>query len=210
MPIKNGKVFCINHPTVAMTRNRGFNAITTFQRTGSSFEFNPLTGMPLVAYYCNECGYVETYAAQKTQFWSEIADSVDPSTSYRLFESTIRNALENLTLAKSIEQNLRISRDGITAEIDILMRTPETIYVFEVKARLSPENANLAARQVIRAAKTFEETIETTQSVVPMIIVAKGDIPYDEVEGVKVLKFDLGALRFTNPEVLGLQSLISS
>ena len=210
MPIKNGTVFCINHPTVAMMRNRGFNAITTFQRIGNGFEFNPSTGMPLVAYYCNECGYVETYAAQKTQFWSEIAESVDPATSYRLFESTVRNALDNLQGAKSIEQNLRISRDGITAEVDILMRTPETIYVFEVKTGLSPENANVAARQVRRAARAVEETLATTQSVVPMLIVPNGDAPYDEVEGVRVLKFDLGASCFINPEVLGQPSLLSS
>lgn len=202
MPIKNGTVFCINHPSMAMTRNRGFNAITTFERTAVGFGFNASTGMPIVAYFCNECGYVETYAAQKTQFWSEIAGSVDPSTSYKLFESTIRNALDNLKGAKTIEENVRLSRDGRMTEVDLIMRTPEAVFVFEVKTRLTTENIAPAVRHVRNAAKLVEEKLETSRPVFPIIVVPNNGTDYQQVEGVKILRFDFATLRFANSEIL--------
>jgi Holliday junction resolvase-like predicted endonuclease len=209
MPIKNGTVFCINHPTVAMTRNRGFNAITTFERTPTGFEFNPGMGMPIIAYYCNECGYVETYAAQKTQFWHDIAGAVDPVTNYKLFESTIRNALDALDGPKAIEQNVRLVHDGRIFEADIIMRTPEAAYIFEVKSRPFRETMETAARQVRRAVKLVEQTLERPMPVIPILVVPDGSFEYEEVDGVKVLRFDLNALRFTNAEILNHSPLRS-
>lgn len=203
MPIKNGTVYCINHPELAMTRNRGFNAITTFERVGGGFIFNSATGMPVVAYYCNECGYIETYAAQKTQFWSEIAESVDPMASYRLFESTVRNALESLRGAKSIESNVAVSHEGQRAEIDLLMRTPGATYVFEIKSNPSRYSIEAAVKQVRRAVLLLERSLVPALPVIPVVVVPSGGGREQEVDGVTVLQFDLRALRFEDATLFG-------
>jgi hypothetical protein len=69
MPIKNNDVYCVNHPNDKMLKNEGFNAITKFDIESSGFTFNPASGIPIVLYFCDKCGYVETYAAQKTKYW---------------------------------------------------------------------------------------------------------------------------------------------
>lgn len=71
MPMKEGYVYCINHPDEAMIRNEGFNALTTVTRENSHVQFNSATGVPTVTYFCNKCGYIEIYAAQKTPYWEQ-------------------------------------------------------------------------------------------------------------------------------------------
>ena len=70
MPIFNGNPHCINHPDVPMRRNVGLSAITELVRSeNEKITFNPSSGIPVVVYYCDVCGYIEMYAAQKTSYW---------------------------------------------------------------------------------------------------------------------------------------------
>ena len=71
MPMNaNGSPACINHPQQQMLRNDGFSAVTGLQVNGpGNLNFTPGTGVPAVLFYCNTCGYIELYAAQKTPFW---------------------------------------------------------------------------------------------------------------------------------------------
>jgi hypothetical protein len=51
-------------------RNAGLSAITAVERANSGdVTFNPATGVPVVVYFCDLCGYIEMYAAQKTPYW---------------------------------------------------------------------------------------------------------------------------------------------
>jgi hypothetical protein len=70
MPMKNGVPHCVNHPDVQLTKQQGFNAVTALEKAPAGPpNFKPDTGIPTVVYYCNLCGYMELYAAQKTSFW---------------------------------------------------------------------------------------------------------------------------------------------
>lgn len=69
MPIRINAVYCVNHPNTPMTRNEGFNALTGLEKNSSGVAFNPSTGIPIVTFFCDECGYIEMYAATKTPFW---------------------------------------------------------------------------------------------------------------------------------------------
>jgi hypothetical protein len=70
MPIRNGAVYCVNHPNRQMGRNEGFGAITSVEKTVGGLAFNPASGIPVVSFFCNECGYIELYAAARTPFWN--------------------------------------------------------------------------------------------------------------------------------------------
>jgi hypothetical protein len=79
MPKRDGHIYCINHTDERMIKNEGFNALTTVQYEEGHIKFVPSTGIPTVVFYCNLCGYIEVYAAQKTAYWekSVMADMRD-------------------------------------------------------------------------------------------------------------------------------------
>lgn len=70
MPLKNGVPHCLNHPETPLVKQEGLNAITAMEKSASGqASFKPDTGIPTVVYFCQNCGYLEMYAAQKTSFW---------------------------------------------------------------------------------------------------------------------------------------------
>lgn len=69
MPIIDGKVFCLNHTNEIMIRQEGFNIIEKLEKKGEKIIIHAGQGIPLVIYYCNICGYIESYIAPKTPFW---------------------------------------------------------------------------------------------------------------------------------------------
>ena len=70
MPRTNDIVFCVNHPEQQMVKNEGFSAITSVKKDGDKVSFNPSSGVPVVTYYCPQCGYIENYAAQVYGEWN--------------------------------------------------------------------------------------------------------------------------------------------
>lgn len=187
-----------------MTRNRGFNAITTFEQASNGFEFNPSIGIPLVAYYCNECGYLEAYAAQKTRFWTDLTTAVDPWVGYSHYESAVGNALETLFDPAAIERNFIIRLSRHTAEIDFLVRTPTKIYSIEIRYTPLHHGLDKAARRVADDATLLEHVFRDNRPIVPVIIVPAGHVQEYQADEVKVLQFDVSNMRFTNPEILEL------
>jgi hypothetical protein len=71
MPKNNGAVTCINHPDQAMLRNEGFSAITSLKKDGDKILFEAGSGVPVVTYYCQTCGYIENYAAHFDEEWNK-------------------------------------------------------------------------------------------------------------------------------------------
>jgi hypothetical protein len=70
MPIRNGTVYCANHPSVEMVRNEGFNALTQVTREGKDVRFDSTSGVPVLVFFCDQCGLVEMYAAARTPLWT--------------------------------------------------------------------------------------------------------------------------------------------
>ncbi|MEY1638390.1 hypothetical protein [Tenuifilum osseticum] len=69
MPKRNNIAYCINHPDVQMEPLEGFNALTKLLKSGDKFTFNPSSGVPIKAYMCRQCGYIELYHATTTEEW---------------------------------------------------------------------------------------------------------------------------------------------
>ncbi len=71
MPIKDDKIYCVNHPEKEMAQGEGFHALTKLNKKGDQLTFHPSTGAPIKIFICQECGYIETYFAKMTEFWGK-------------------------------------------------------------------------------------------------------------------------------------------
>ncbi len=67
MPIKDGKRYCVNHPEMRMNRTGSFKALANFDGTASEGTINPGSGLVVMPFVCDDCGYLELYVADKTQ-----------------------------------------------------------------------------------------------------------------------------------------------
>jgi len=67
MPIKEGKRFCVNHPKARMNRTESFKALVNIEGGASDGTINPNSGLVVMPFVCEECGYLELYVADKTQ-----------------------------------------------------------------------------------------------------------------------------------------------
>ncbi|MBU1706111.1 hypothetical protein KKG19_05310 [Patescibacteria group bacterium] len=69
---KQDRIVCVTHTDVPMGRIPGFHALTKVNKNKSKVSFMPSSGIPVVAFACNICGYIETYSAVKTDEWSNV------------------------------------------------------------------------------------------------------------------------------------------
>jgi hypothetical protein len=67
MPIKEGKRYCVNHPKTRMNRTETFKALVNITGDAASGSINPNSGLVVMPFVCEECGYLELYVADKTQ-----------------------------------------------------------------------------------------------------------------------------------------------
>lgn len=209
MPLRNGIPHCVNHPDKAMTRNEGLSAVVTVTRDHRGTTFNPSSGVPLVVYYCDSCGYTELYVAQKTSFWtSEISQHRTPSIERALrFESLVIHALAGLTNRYPrlhITQDVRVSGSD-PVQIDAILRNGDKVAIVEVKAATSRTNLGLAAGQVRHALERYldHQKLLGVESLVRPVIIAPAspEVPPD-VLGVPIMTFDLATETFTDLQVL--------
>jgi Holliday junction resolvase-like predicted endonuclease len=207
MPIKNGTVFCVNHPNLPMVRNSGFNSLTTIQRFDTGFIFNPANGIPLVVFYCNDCGYVESYAAQKTSYWSE-AEKAGGSAAEKAiqFEQAVLEALkseQNPFGPAEVLNNVLLNSGEKQYEADVIVQSGNEIYVIEVKASPSRRLLESAAAQVrnnVDLYKNHAYKYWPNAQIFPVIVAPAESNINDEILGVPVLKFDLEGKLFVNKE----------
>ncbi|MBA3342294.1 MAG: hypothetical protein H0T48_10695 [Gemmatimonadaceae bacterium] len=66
MPIKEGKRYCINHPSARMNRTGTFKALVNVEGNAADGTINPQSGLVVMPFVCEECGYLEMYVADKT------------------------------------------------------------------------------------------------------------------------------------------------
>ena len=67
MPIQQGKRFCINHPKVRMNRTESFKALVNIRGGATDGTIDANSGLVIMPFVCEECGYLELYVADKTQ-----------------------------------------------------------------------------------------------------------------------------------------------
>lgn len=67
MPIKEGKRYCINHPNARMNRTETLKALVNIQGNAQDAKINTASGLVVMPFVCEECGYLELYVADKTQ-----------------------------------------------------------------------------------------------------------------------------------------------
>jgi Holliday junction resolvase-like predicted endonuclease len=163
--------------------------------------------VPLVVYYCDDCGYVELYAAQKTSYWSEEKFGGTSAERAERFEElvaeTLRTQLSPFGVG-TVSERVKTSYQGRTSEIDIVVETNKGIFVIEVKAKASRATLRSAAYQVVEAANTYylARTGETDVPIFPVIVIpAEISVPDDYIVGnIPVLRFDSERKIFTNSE----------
>ena len=67
MPIKEGKRYCINHPNARMNRTESLKALVNMKGNAADATIDPSSGLVVMPFVCEECGYLELYVADKTQ-----------------------------------------------------------------------------------------------------------------------------------------------
>jgi hypothetical protein len=67
MPIKDGKRYCINHPNARMNRTETLKALVNMTGGATDGTLNTSSGLVVMPFVCEECGYLELYVADKTQ-----------------------------------------------------------------------------------------------------------------------------------------------
>ena len=72
MPIDDkGRIVCVTHKDVPMSRQPGYHFLTEAEKTkSSSLNIIPTTGIPLITFACRICGYIENYAAIPNPEWT--------------------------------------------------------------------------------------------------------------------------------------------
>ena len=65
MPIIDGKRFCINHTNSRMRRTENFKALANVTGDAQTGTVDARSGMIIMPFTCDECGYVELYVAEK-------------------------------------------------------------------------------------------------------------------------------------------------
>ncbi|WP_426750187.1 nuclease-related domain-containing protein [Myxococcus sp. Y35] len=212
MPIdKKGVVYCVNHPRHPMTRNSGFSAITAVEATNVGVVFNASRGIPVVVFYCGECGYVESYAASKMPGWNEfIRDRSEETDVSRVFESEVFEALEVIggrVGAQAVERNVSVHVGGVLREIDVVMYLEHAVYVFEVKSNNSAGVVGMGALQARDAARMlarFRDPRADKRIIYPVLVVPAGGkvTSLAKAEEVPVLKYNSMERRFENIELV--------
>lgn len=69
MPLKDGKRYCINHMNTRMGRTERFKALVNVDgatTSGTGGTIDPGSGIIVMPFVCEECGYLELYLADKT------------------------------------------------------------------------------------------------------------------------------------------------
>jgi hypothetical protein len=65
MPIKDGKRYCVNHPASRMNRTGTFKALVNIDGSSADGKINPNSGLVVMPFVCDECGYLELYVADR-------------------------------------------------------------------------------------------------------------------------------------------------
>jgi hypothetical protein len=66
MPIKDGKRYCVNHPAARMNRTETLKALVNIDGSSAGGTINTKSGLVVMPFVCEECGYLELYVADRT------------------------------------------------------------------------------------------------------------------------------------------------
>ena len=66
MPINDGKRYCVNHPAARMNRTETLKALVNIDGSSAGGTINTKSGLVVMPFVCEECGYLELYVADRT------------------------------------------------------------------------------------------------------------------------------------------------
>lgn len=193
-----------------MIKNSGYNALIRLERNGSKVAFDATSGVPVVAYSCPICGYIELYSAQKTSSWQD--DSASSDSDNRLpsleFEQIAIDALLRSTYIPAgtvTERRVPIIAEGLMREVDAILFTPETIFIIEIKAKYSRLELRNAASKLTQAVYLYRNSnrgVTNASPIIPLLIIPSIFKADNIVDGVPVLKLDTYNQLFTNENAI--------
>lgn len=65
MPIRDGKRYCVSHTNSRMRRTENFKALANVKGDAQTGTVDASSGMIIMPFTCDECGYIELYVADK-------------------------------------------------------------------------------------------------------------------------------------------------
>lgn len=65
MPIRDGKRYCVTHTNARMNRTGTFKALANVTGDAKSGVIDGGSGMVVMPFVCDECGYLELYVADR-------------------------------------------------------------------------------------------------------------------------------------------------
>lgn len=209
MPINaGGTIVCVNHPAVPMQIIDGLQALVAVNKTRAGVLFRPDSGLPVVAYVCNLCGYIETYAAIKTPYWDEIDLSPQGVTpvAAKAFEDAALQALVAQLPGPPAQIQREVGLPGqpsTSPRVDAILSHGDRLLVVDVKAAPPGTQLLSAAAQVREFANLAAQSYRHNPTlVIPLLIVPPVGLTQADYYGVLVLEFDATQGQFTNRNAL--------
>lgn len=206
MPLRSNRLYCINHPNTPLQQNDSFGAVTEFRRHGGSGVFDGTRGVPVSIHYCPECGYIELYAAQKSEGWDRREAAGATSLSAAIgFERAVLEAISSGVppfIGARVVPNFRLqSSDARMA--DAYVEVGNSRYIVMIKAATSWHLVQDAASTARENVAIFDHVYgRRAEPTVPLLIVpANPWLPLAAL-GVTILQFDLSVGAFTRSESL--------
>ena len=68
MPIRDGKRYCVTHTNSRMNRTGTFKALSNVSGDAKEGRIDANSGMVVMPFVCDECGYLELYVADREKF----------------------------------------------------------------------------------------------------------------------------------------------
>lgn len=65
MPIRDGKRYCVTHTNSRMRRTETFKALSGVKGDAKTGTIDANSGMIIMPFTCDECGYIELYVADR-------------------------------------------------------------------------------------------------------------------------------------------------
>ncbi|MBQ5965447.1 hypothetical protein [Massilia sp. ZL223] len=148
-----------------MTRIHGYGAYPQVQTSGDTFNINSGIGLPVLLFYCEICGYVESYVGPKTGYWD--LDHPSPSIiSPEQFETVAFDALQSaseILKISNLRRNVRLRfPNGQDVEYDAIAESNAGVVIFEVKSTASRHHIESGAAQLSRLIALYRKNSPET------------------------------------------------
>lgn len=202
MPLKDNIVICINHFDVPMSRAPGYSSLPQI-RSSNDAEVMVSQALPMLVFYCEICGYVESYIGPKTGYW-DVDHPTASQQNPKQFESVAFDALRKAASPLGISHldknvGLRFS-DGQIVEYDILANTENGVVIFEVKSTASKRHLESGIANLSRLMTLYGQHFPMQKVYAGFLVVPETTDQIENRFGFPVLRVDPKTATIVNLE----------